>query len=72
MSCRDGGVAGCNRNLMEIRHDISGGIYAMDGCSLMGVYLEAADIVRPSSQRGHKFGSNLTAQRGIDDVEGNG
>jgi hypothetical protein len=35
----------------------------------MGIYLQASDIVRPSSQGNRKFGSNSAAERWINNVE---
>jgi hypothetical protein len=64
------GVAGSNCDLVEIRYDISRGIDAFDSRPLMGIHLQASDIVRPSSQGDRKLGSNSAAEGGIDDVEG--
>jgi hypothetical protein len=72
MSCRDCGVAGSNCDLVEIRYDISRSIDTVDRRPLMGIYLEASNIVRLSTHGDHKFGSNSAAERWIDDVEGKG
>jgi hypothetical protein len=39
MSCRDGGVAGGNRDLVEIRYNVSRSIDPVDRRALMGIYL---------------------------------
>ena len=72
MSCRDCGVAGSNCDLVEIRYDISRSIDTVDRRPLMGIYLEASNIVRLSTHGDRKFGSNSAAERWIDDVEGKG
>jgi hypothetical protein len=50
MSCRNCGMAGSDCDLMEIRYDISCSIDAVDRRLLMGIYLQASDIVRLSAQ----------------------
>ena len=64
------GVAGSNCDLVEIRYDISRSIDAVDRRLLMGVHLQASDIIRPSAQADRKLGSNSAAEGRIDDVEG--
>ena len=66
MSCRNCGVTGGNCDLVEIRHDVSHSIDPVDRRPLMGVYLQASDIVRLSAQGDRKLGSNSAAQRRID------
>ena len=72
MSCRNCGVAGSNCDLMEIRYDISCSIDAVDRRLLMGIYLQASDIVCLSAQGDRKFGSYSATERWIDHVEGKG
>jgi hypothetical protein len=71
MSCGDRCVAGSNCNLVEIRYEISRSIDAVDGGPLMGIHLQAPDIVRPSAQGDRKLESHSAAGGGMDDIEGN-
>ena len=70
MCRRNRGVAGSNCDLVEIRYDISRSIDAVDRRPLMGIHLQASDIVRLSAQGDRKLGSNSATERWIDDVEG--
>jgi hypothetical protein len=72
VSRRDGGVTGGNGDLVEIRYNISRSIDAVDRRPLMGIHLQASNIVGLSAHGDRKFGSNSAAERWIDDVEGKG
>ena len=68
MRRRDRGVAGGDRDLVEVRYDIFRSIDAVDRRPLMDIDLKASDIVGPGSQRDRKFGSNPAAERRIDHI----
>ena len=42
---RDGGVSDRDAQLMQVRHDITGGIQTFDRGPLMAIDLQAADVV---------------------------
>lgn len=52
MSCRNGGVAGGDRNLVEIRDDVSRRIDSVDRRTLVSIDFKASHMICPGAQSG--------------------
>jgi hypothetical protein len=69
VSCGNGGMASCNRNLMEIRNDVAGGVDPIHCGTLMRINLHAPHIVCLRAQSGRKVGSDTASKCRVDDLE---
>ena len=69
VSCRNRGVARGDRNLVEIRDDVSRRIDSVDRRTLVSIDFKTSHMICPGAQFGRELRSYLAAERRVDDVE---
>ena len=63
MSCRNGGVSRGDRNLVEVRDDVSRRINSVDRRTLVSIDFKASDTICPGAQFGREIRSYPAAER---------
>jgi hypothetical protein len=65
----DGCMTRCDRNLMQVRHHIPGGVKPLYASTLMAVDLEAPPVRRGSAQCASETGTDIASHCRINNIE---